>query len=58
MEEVLYRQIRPHLMANGFTESNIVAKPPTLSLGLGREVAGRGAWGNIPIIRAVGVNGG
>lgn len=50
----LYERIRPLLVVNGFTEANVVAKPPTLGIGLAPAVAGRGAWGDMPIIRGEG----
>ena len=46
--DVLYEKVKGHLFANGFRETNVVAKPPALGIGLGN---GKGAWGNIPIIR-------
>jgi hypothetical protein len=49
--DVLYQRIRLRLVGMGFTEANIVAKPPTLGIGLGPQDVGRGAWGNIPIVR-------
>ncbi len=52
--DVLYARIRHHLVANGFAESNVVAKPPTIGIGLG---SGPGAWGNIPIIRGAVTHG-
>jgi hypothetical protein len=52
--DVLYGKIKHLLALNGFTESNIVDKPPTLGIGLSPWVTGQGAWGNIPIIRGKG----
>lgn len=52
--DVLYERIKHLLVANGFTESNVVAKPPTLGVGIGAAVPGSGAWGNIPIVRGRG----
>jgi hypothetical protein len=46
----LYKKLRNHLVANGFQELNEVTKPPTLMLGLGAAIEGRGPWGNIPIV--------
>jgi hypothetical protein len=54
--DVLYETIRAELEANGFSVESDVAKPPTLGIGLGQQVAGLGQWGNIPIIE--GVTGG
>jgi hypothetical protein len=48
--DVLYQRLRALLALNGFAESNIVAHPPTLGIGLSQPVPGRGQWGNIPII--------
>lgn len=50
----LYEKIKQHLAAAGFVWANVVDKPPTLGIGLGPQVEGRGAWGNIPIIRPEG----
>lgn len=50
----LYRLARAHFVAAGFIETNIVDKPPTLGIGLAPPEPGRGAWGNIPIVRAGG----
>lgn len=52
--DVLYEKIKHLLVANGFHESNIVKKPPTLGIGIGEPVPGSGAWGNIPIVRGKG----
>jgi hypothetical protein len=51
--DVLFQKIRHKLILNGFVEANVVDKPPTLGLGIGPQVEGRGAWGNIPIIKGV-----
>jgi hypothetical protein len=51
--DVLYQRIRRLLELNGFTEANVVERPPALGLGLATPVEGRGAWGNIPIIEGV-----
>lgn len=50
----LYERIKYLLFLNGFSESNIVEKPPTLGIGIGIATPGSGAWGNIPIIRGEG----
>jgi hypothetical protein len=50
--DVLYKAIRHLLEQAGFRETNPVAKPPTLGIGLGPRRVGTGAWGNIPIVRA------
>lgn len=50
--DVLYEKIKGHLALNGFSESNVVAKPPTLGIGLHPTLPGE--WGNIPIIRGQG----
>jgi hypothetical protein len=52
--DVLYEKLKLLLALNGFSESNVVEKPPTLGIGVGQQVPGRGAWGNIPIVRGVG----
>ena len=52
--DVLYHRIRPVLELNGFRETNVVAKPPALGVGLGPRRDGSGAWGDIPIIRGIG----
>ena len=48
--DTLYQKIKSHLVANGFTETNVVQRPPTMGIGLSPGVEGRGPWGNIPII--------
>jgi hypothetical protein len=52
--DVLYEKIKNQLLSNGFRELNTVAKPPTLGIGIGTQVPGSGAWGNIPIVRGKG----
>jgi hypothetical protein len=52
--DVLYERIKFLLVLNGFRESNVVAQPPTLGIGIGAANPGSGAWGNIPIIRGKG----
>lgn len=54
VNDVLYERLRPLLELNNFTESNVVAKPPTMGIGLGQQIEGRGAWGNVPIIHGKG----
>lgn len=49
--DALYHKIRHLLVLNGFSESSIVNRPPTLGIGLNKMTPGTGAWGNIPIIR-------
>lgn len=57
--DVLYQRIKHLLVLNGFSESNIVAKPPTMGIGLGSMTAtSPGQWGNIPIIRGRGDDNG
>jgi len=51
--DVLYEKIKGYLFAFGFVETNAVANPPTMGIGLGPRSQG-GQWGNIPIIRAEG----
>lgn len=51
---VLVERLKPYLVANGFTIGNTVRKPPTMGIGLGPQKEGRGAWGNIPVIRGEG----
>lgn len=46
----LYLKIKGLLVANGFAEQNVVAKPPTLGVGLAPQAVSTGAWGNIPIL--------
>lgn len=53
VNDVLYERIKHLLVLNGFSEANVVAKPPAMGIGLKTEV-GRGAWGNIPIIHGKG----
>jgi hypothetical protein len=53
--EELYRKIKHLLVLNGFAETNVVKRPPTLGIGMGKQDPGSGAWGNIPIIRGEGV---
>lgn len=50
--DVLYLKIKHLLAAEGFVETNVVAKPPTLGVGLGPRREGTGQWGNIPIVTA------
>lgn len=50
--DVLFEKIKAHILDAGFTVMNVVDKPPALSIGLGPQIEGRGAWGNIPIIRS------
>lgn len=52
--DLLYAKIRHLMVLNGFRESNVVAKPPTLGIGIGIQTPGSGAWGNIPIVRGKG----
>jgi hypothetical protein len=54
VNDVLYEKIRGLLVLNGFTESNVVARPPTQGLGMAAMVEGRGSWGNVPIIHGTG----
>lgn len=51
VNDVLYDKIKLLLVAAGFSETNVVAKPPTMGIGAGAYVPGSGAWGNIPIVR-------
>lgn len=51
--DVLYEKIKPYLVAFGFTETNVVAKPPTMGIGLGPKIEGAGQWGNIPVLEGV-----
>lgn len=55
--DTLYLRLRPILLANGFAESNAVAKPPTLSLFMGARLMRAddpaGPYGDIPIIRGI-----
>lgn len=46
----LYPRIRLLLEANGFQETNVVEKPPTIGIGIAPGIQ-PGTWGNIPIIR-------
>jgi hypothetical protein len=50
--DVLYEKIKGYLVAFGFSETNVVKKPPAMGIGLGPRIAGSGAWGNIPVIVA------
>jgi hypothetical protein len=47
----LYEKIKGLLALNSFSETNVVAKPPTMGIGVGAHVPGSGSWGNIPILR-------
>lgn len=49
--DVLFKKAQAYFLAFGFSVANEVANPPTLGIGLGPQVEGRGVWGNIPIIR-------
>ena len=51
--DVLYEKIKGALALNGFVETNVVQKPPTLGIGIGIATPGSGAWGNIPIVHGV-----
>lgn len=46
----LFERIKGLLGLHGFVVANEVKRPPTLGIGLGPQVQGRGAWGSIPII--------
>jgi hypothetical protein len=48
--DVLFEKARAHFLAAGFTVANEVVHPPTMGIGL--DPNGKGAWGNIPIVRA------
>lgn len=50
VNHVLYKQIRPLLLAAGFTEANVVKRPPVQGIGMAPPVPGSGSWGGIPII--------
>lgn len=52
--DVLFEKARMHFLAAGFEAGEFIAKPPTLGIGVGPQVEGRGPWGNIPIVRAGG----
>lgn len=52
--DVLFERLRPLLIQAGFAVVNEVVKPPTLGIGLAPQVAGAGAWGNIPILGNTG----
>jgi len=51
--DVLYERIAGLLALNGFAIANEVKKPPTIGIGMGPMVEGRGAWGNVPILQGV-----
>lgn len=53
--DALYQKIKHLLVLNGFSETNVVKKPPTMGVGMGKFDPGSGAWGNIPIIKGEGV---
>lgn len=53
--DVLYEKIKLLLVTNGFQESNVVDRPPTLGIGIKDPQPGTGAWGSIPIVRGEGV---
>jgi hypothetical protein len=50
INDALYEKVKPYLLANGFSETNVVVKPPTMGIGLLPPDAAEGAWGNIPIL--------
>lgn len=52
--DVLYEKIKHLLVLNGFVETNVVKKPPTLGIGIADQRVGAGAWGAIPIIHGKG----
>lgn len=54
VNDVLFKKIRHHLIAEGFVEGNVVKKPPVQGIGLDKQTPGSGAWGNIPIVRGKG----
>lgn len=58
VERTLYNRIKHLLVLNGFTETNVVRKPPTIGIGAAPAKTGTGAWGNIPIVHGEGVTSG
>jgi hypothetical protein len=52
--DVLWEKAAAYFLANGFSVESEVLNPPTIGLGLAPPVAGKGAWGNIPIIHGPG----
>jgi hypothetical protein len=52
INKVLYEKIKHLLVLNGFTETNVVRKPPAQGIGMRPDLPG--TWGNIPIIRGEG----
>lgn len=48
--DVLYEKVKHLLVLNGFRETNVVKKPPTLGVGMAPLIPGRGQWGAIPIV--------
>lgn len=58
INDVLYERVKAHLALNGFVVTNAVARPPLQTIGAGAQVAGRGQWGNIPIIAGKGLTNG
>ena len=53
----LFAKAGAHMIAAGFEVANEVLHPPVLGIGLGPQVVGRGAWGNIPIVTSGDGNG-
>jgi len=51
ISDALYEKIKGLLVLNQFSETNVVARPPTMGVGIGVPVPGSGSWGNIPVIR-------
>jgi len=49
----LYKKLANLLEVNGFRVVNEVVKPPTMGIGLGPQVDGRGQWGDISIVEGV-----
>lgn len=45
----VYERIKGRMALDGFVLANEVAKPPALGIGLAN---GKGAWGDIPIVRS------
>lgn len=56
--DLLWEKAAAYFYANGFTVESEVLAPPSLGLGLGPQVEGTGAWGNIPIIHGEGDSNG
>jgi hypothetical protein len=44
-------RIRARLVLDGFVETNTVAKPPAIGIGMAHDKRNK-SWGNVPIVRS------